>query len=146
MPVPFKRGPAFPAQHSLSALSPSTMELHCTRSCTVHPRICQSFTVGFKHQSSPLPTFGYSGRCRASAMPGKTPRSCGCSESLSQIPWVGCTPCQRPRCREAGELNVFLEGSTANQWQRTMIPSPLSSFSFPLLTTHSDSKEKGAAG
>lgn len=142
----FQWGAAFPAQHSLSTLSLSTLELHSTRSCTLQPRTCQCFTEGFKHHSPPLPTFGYSGRCWASAMPGKTRRSCGCSESLSWSPWAECTPCQRPHCGEAGELNVLLEGSTANQWQMTMIPSPVSSFSFPLLTTHSDSKEMGAAG
>lgn len=47
---------------------------------------------------------------------------------------------------EACELNVLLEGSTANQWQRRMIATPLSSFSLPLLTTHSNLKEMGAAG
>lgn len=44
---------------------------------------------------------------------------------------------------EAHELNVLFEGSTANQWQRRMIATPLS---LPLLTTHSDLKEMGAAG
>lgn len=65
--------------------------------------------------------------------------------SLSLTPWAECTPHQRPHCGEAGELNVLLEGSTANQWQRRMTATPVSSFSFPLLPTHSDSKEMGAA-
>lgn len=127
----FQQGPVFPAQCSLSM-----MEL-----------LHQILPVLYRGvHASLLPTFGHLERCWTSAMPGKVLRSCGCSASLPWSPWAGCIPCQRPHCAEAGELKVLLEGSTASQWQRTMIPSPMSSFSFPLLTTHSDSKEMGAAG
>lgn len=127
----FQQGPVFPAQCSLSM-----MEL-----------LHQILPVLYRGvHASPLPTFGHLERCWTSAMPGKVLRSCGCSASLPWSPWAGCISCQRPHCAEAGELKVLLEGSTASQWQRTMIPSPMSSFSFPLLTTHSDSKEMGAAG
>lgn len=125
----------FPSSVLLASPRP---EQCSTRSCTLHPRTLQCFTERCEHHPSPRGCDPGTQRLRSKlcqlfsetwfwprwevlsiSTAGQSPlRSCRCSAPLARSPRAACTPCQRPGWEEAGELNVSLKGSTANQWQR----------------------------